>query len=277
MVPSDLVTLERGAAAEFLGSFTVVLIGAGSVVVAGSVGSGLVGVALATGFAFAAAVMAVTPLSGGGVNPVLTGAFWVAGRLSTRRAAIYVAAEVLGGVVAGLVLRLAVPQATWQPAGLGAPLLAEGVGAGRGVLVEAVLAFVLTIVAFALVVDERSRSAAHAGLALGMMVTAATLVAWPLTGAALNPARAIGPEMAGGVWNDWWIYWLGPAAGGIVGAVAYWSIFIRAPLPLETGETRPTGEMGGVDRVGEMGQLDRTGQADGTGQKGEGPETRETR
>lgn len=229
--PSEPLPLERAAAAELIGSFAVVLIGAGSVVVAGSVGSGLVGVALATGFAFAGAVMTVLPLSGGGVNPVLTAGFWVAGRLSTRRAAVYVGAEIAGGVLAGVVLRLAVPQATWQPAGLGAPLLTEGVGAGRGVLVEAVLAFVLTFTAFALVVDERARSTAHAGLALGMVVAGATLVAWPLTGAGLNPARALGPEVAGGVWGDWWVYWIGPGAGGIVGAVTYWALFLREPGP----------------------------------------------
>jgi glycerol uptake facilitator-like aquaporin len=228
-VAREPLPLERAAAAELLGSFVVVLIGAGSVVVAGSAGSGLVGVALATGFAFAGAFMAVTPLSDGGVNPVLTAAFWVAGRLTTQRAGLYVAAELAGGVLAGLVLRLAIPQATWQPAGLGAPLLAEGMGSGRGVLMEAVLSLVLTIAAFALVVDERGRSASYAGLALGMLLAGATLVAWPLTGAALNPARALGPELAGGVWADWWVYWIGPTAGGIVGAVGYWALFLLEP------------------------------------------------
>jgi aquaporin TIP len=223
------------AVAEALGSFAVVLIGAGSVVVAGSAGSGLVGVALATGFTFGAALAATLPLSAGGVNPVLTAAFWVAGRLSTRRAAAYVAAQLAGAVVAGLVLRLAIPQATWRPAGLGAPLLALGVGAGRGVLTEAVLSFLLTAVAFAMIVDDRSRAPSRAGLVLGLLLAAGTMLAWPLTGAALNPARALGPEVAGGVWSDWWVYWIGPVAGGIVAAVAYWSVFLRerGPAPAE--------------------------------------------
>jgi MIP family channel proteins len=232
----EVLPLERAAVAEFLGSFAVVLFGAGSVVVAGSVGSGLVGVALATGFGYAAALMAVMSLSGGGVNPVLTAAFWVAGRLDSVHAGAYVAAELAGGIVAGLVLRLAVPQAIWQPAGLGAPLLAEGVGAGRAVLLEAILTFVATIVAFALVIDDRARSVAYAGLAIGMTFAAATLVAWPLTGAALNPARSLGPEVAGGVWSDWWVYWIGPGAGGIVGAVTYWAVFLRGTIPEPDGE-----------------------------------------
>jgi aquaporin TIP len=223
--------LDRAAAAELLGSFTVVLFGAGSVVVAGSVGGGLVGVALATGFAFAAALAATMPLSGGGVNPVLTVAFWVAGRLSTRRAAVYAAAHVVGAVLAGVVLRLAVPQPLWQPAALGAPLLAEGVGAGRGVVVEAVSTFVLTVVAFAMFVDDRVRSTASGALALGLLAAAATLFAWPLTGAVLNPARAIGPEIVGGTWTDWWVYWIGPGAGAVIGAVVYWSVFLREPTP----------------------------------------------
>lgn len=219
--------LERAAAAELLGSFTIVLFGAGSVVVAGSVGGGLVGVALATGFAFSAALAATMPLSAGGLNPALTVAFWVAGRLSTPRTMVYAAAQVVGAVLAGVVLRLGVPQPSWSPAALGAPLLAEGVGVGRGVLIEAVATFVLTMVAFALFVDDRVRSAGTGALALGLLLAAATLFAWPLTGAALNPARAIGPEIAGGTWSDWWIYWIGPGAGAVIGAVVYWSVFLR--------------------------------------------------
>jgi aquaporin TIP len=227
-----VLPLERAAVAELLGSFTVVLFGAGSVVVAGSVGGGLVGVALATGFAFAAALAATLPLSGGGVNPVLTVGFWVAGRLSTRRALEYAAAQVVGAVLAAVVLRLGVPEPSWRPAALGAPLLAEGVGAGQAVLVEAVSSFALTIAAFALLVDERSLSAVHGALALGLLLAAATLLAWPLTGAALNPARAIGPEVASGTWTDWWVYWIGPGAGGVIGAVVYWWVFLReAPPP----------------------------------------------
>jgi aquaporin TIP len=218
--------LERAAAAELLGSFTIVLFGAGSVVVAGSVGAGLVGVALATGFAFSAALAATMPLSAGGVNPALTVAFWVAGRLSTPRTVVYAAAQVVGAVLAGVVLRLGVPQPSWSPAALGAPLLAEGVGAGRGVLIEAVATFVLTMVAFALFVDDRVRSPGTGALALGLLLAAATLFAWPLTGAALNPARAIGPEIAGGTWSDWWIYWIGPGAGAVIGAVVYWWVFL---------------------------------------------------
>lgn len=223
--------IERAAVAEFLGSFALVFVSAGSVVVAGSAGSGLVGVALASGFGFAVAVTVTAHLSGGAANPILTAAFWVVGRLSTVRAGVYVGAQTLGAVVAGVLLRLAIPQPTWQPAGLGAPLLAGGLGAGRGVLMEAVLSFLLTIVAFATIVDDRMRSPTLAGVALGLALAAATLVAWPLTGAALNPARAFGPELAGGVWGDWWVYWIGPAAGAVTAAVLYWAVFLREREP----------------------------------------------
>lgn len=228
---AEEASIARAAAAELIGSFLVVFAGAGSVVVAGSVGSGLVGVALATGLAFGASVAATLPLSGGGVNPVLTAGFWIVGHLSTRRSIVYVAAQALGGILAGLMLRVAVPEATWQPSGLGAPLLAEGVGAGRGVLVEAVFSFLLTLLAFASIVDERTSSFGRAATMLGALLAAATLVAWPLTGAALNPVRALGPEIAGGVWTDWWIYWVGPVAGGVIGAVVYWSAFLRGTDP----------------------------------------------
>jgi MIP family channel proteins len=215
------------AASELIGSFAVVLVGAGSVVVAGSVGGGLVGVALATGFAFGASLAATLPSSGGGVNPVLTIGFWIVGHVSTERAIVFVAAQALGAVLAGLLLRTAVPDATWRLSRLGAPLLAEGVGAGRAVLVEAVFSFLLTLFAFASIVDERTASSGRAAAMLGAMVAAATLVAWPLTGASLNPVRALGPELAGGEWSGWWIYWIGPIAGGVVGAVTYWWAFLR--------------------------------------------------
>ena len=219
--------IERAAAAEALGSFAVVLVGAGSVVVAGSVGSGLVGVALATGFAFGAAVTATMPLSGGGVNPVLTAGFWVAGRLSNERAAFYLLAQLLGGILAGLVLRLTIPGPIWRPADLGAPLLPQGVGAGSAIVLEGVLTFLLTVIAFATLLDEHARAPSFGGVVLGLFLAAATLIAWPVTGAALNPVRALGPELAGGEWSDWWVYLIGPAAGGVVGAVTYWSVFLR--------------------------------------------------
>ena len=231
-----------GAIAELLASFTFVFVAAGSVVMAGTGGDGLVGVAIASGSAFAAAVALSERRSGGGASPVLAAAFWVAGRLSAPRAAAYVAAQVAGGVVAGLLLRACIPAATWQAAELGAPLLAQDVGAGRAVLVEAVIALLLTITAFATLVDERRAIPAgpvanvvgFPSLVLGLVVAGGTLVAWPLTGAAFNPARALGPELAGGVWLDWWVYWVGPLAGGVVGAVAYWFLFLSADEPRQT-------------------------------------------
>jgi aquaporin TIP len=237
-VDASAAPVGRAAAGEALGSFLVVFVGAGSVVVAGSSGSGLVGVALASGFAFAAALAATTRLSGGGVNPVLTAALWVTGRLPGRRALAYAGAQLVGGIAAGSLLRLAVPEAMWRPAALGAPLLARDVGAGRGTLLEAVLSLLLTVTALG-VLDRRSATPnGSVGAAIvGLFVAAATLAAWPLTGAALNPARALGPELAAGAWTDWWVYWIGPLAGGVVGAVASWWLF--APEP-SAGRSEPS-------------------------------------
>jgi glycerol uptake facilitator-like aquaporin len=227
-----------GAIAELLASFGFVFVAAGSVVMAGTGGDGLVGVAIASGAGYAAALAVSARRSGGGANPVLTAAFWVAGRLSAPRAAAYAAAQVGGGIVAGLLLRVCIPSATWHAAALGAPLLAQDVGSGRAVLIEAVLAFVLTIAAFATLVDERrefsvsgANAVGPASLVLGLVVAGGTLVAWPLTGAALNPARALGPELAAGEWLDWWVFWVGPLAGGVVGSVAYWFLFLSADEP----------------------------------------------
>jgi glycerol uptake facilitator-like aquaporin len=237
--PADAAPLPigRAAALEAVASFAVVLAAAGSVVVAGSAGSGLVGVAIATGGAFGGALLATLRRSGGGVNPALTAALWIGGRLSARRAGAYVVGQLIGGVVAAFVLRVVVPEPTWRAASLGAPLLALGMGVGSAVLLEAVLAFVLTVLAFLLAADDGTTgSVARLALALGLWTAAATLLAWPLTGAALNPARSLGPELAGGVWADWWVYWIGPGAGAVVGAASSWALLAGPP-----GETSASG------------------------------------
>ncbi len=225
--------LERAAAAELLASFLVVFVSAGSVVTAGTGGGGVVAVALASGFAFAAALTTTLERSGGAANPALTAAFWIGGRLTSLRAGVYVAAQLVGAILAALLLRVTIPEAMWRPSALGAPLLPRDVGAGPAAVIEAILTFLLTTVAFAMVFDDHGgpRARRPAGLTLGLVLAAATLVAWPLSGAALNPARALGPELASGTWSNWWVYWIGPTAGAVIGAVACWWIFLRVDAP----------------------------------------------
>lgn len=222
----------KAAVAEFIATFALIFVGAGSVIMAGPSGSGLVGVALAHGLVLAIMVSATLHVSGGSVNPAVTIGLWAAGKLSSAKALVYVAAELAGGIVGALLLRGLVPGEYWRPADLGAPALVPTIGTGKGVLIEALLTFFLVFVVFATAVDERGAASKVSGLAIGLVLTFDILACGPLTGAAVNPARAFGPEVALGHFTDWWVYWVGPMAGGIIAGVLYWGVFLRDAEPV---------------------------------------------
>jgi MIP family channel proteins len=224
-------TTWKAALAEFIGSFAFVFVGAGSVIVAGPYGSGLLGVALATGFVVAVMVSVTAPISGGHVNPAVTIGIWVAGRIGSARAAVYVLAQFGGGIFGAILLRFVVPRAVWKAANLGTPLLATGIGEGKGILIEAILAFFLVFTVFATIIDDRGLSPGTAGLTVGLVLAFDILVAGPFTGGAVSPARSFGPALVSATWNDWWVYWVGPVAGGVIGAMLYWSAFMRDREP----------------------------------------------
>jgi aquaporin Z len=221
-------------AAEFVATLALVFVGAGSVLVAGSSGSGLVGVALAHGAILAAMVAITAPLSGGLANPAVTLAMWVAGRLAPVPAALYAGAQVLGAVTAAALLRLSFPETTWRVASLGTPIPAPEIGGGKTIVVEATLTLFLALVYLATPADEGGVAWLR-GLAVGLTLAAVTLVGWPLTGAAVNPARAFGPALLSGTWTMWWAYWLGPAAGAAIAAGVHWALLPRPPA----GEAEP--------------------------------------
>jgi MIP family channel proteins len=221
----------REAAAEFVGTLAVVFVGAGAVIVAGPSGSGLLGVALAYGLVTAVMVTLTWDVSRGHLNPAVTIGLWVVGKIPTVLAGVYVAAQMLGAVAGAVLLRLTVPEPMWRAAHLGAPLLAPDVGAGRGVVLEAILAFFLVFAVFGTWVDERRRFTTASGFLIGLVLTFDVLAAGPLTGAAVSTARAFGPELVSGTWTDWWVYWVGPTAGGVLAAVAYWAAFLREREP----------------------------------------------
>lgn len=221
----------KAAVAEFVATFALVFIAAGSVIVAGPYGTGFVGVALASGFVLAVMVSVTAHVSGGHVNPAVTVAVWVVGRIGTARAVVYVVAQLAGGIFGALLLRLVVPPAVWKAAKLGTPLLATGVGGGKGVLTEAILTFFLVFAVFGTMLDDRGPFSKTAGLTIGLVLAFDILAGGPLTGAAANPARSFGPALVSGTWTGWWVYWVGPPAGGVIAAVLYSYAFLRDAEP----------------------------------------------
>jgi aquaporin Z len=230
----------RRAVAEFVGTFALVFLGVGSI----AVGADLPGVALAHGLAIAIMVSAVGHISGGHFNPAVTFGFLVTRRMAPLLAGVYWVTQLLAATVAALLLKAIFPASQLNGVGLGAPKLGSGVGTGGGLLMEIVLTFFLVWVVFATAADPRGTFKAIAGLAIGLTITADILAGGPVTGAAMNPARAFGPQLVGSHWQNCWIWYVGPLVGGGLAALAYEFLYLRplAPVPVgppETGVEEP--------------------------------------
>jgi MIP family channel proteins len=217
--------------AEFIGTFALIFIGAGSVCMDQFLkpggGIGLLGIAAAYGLAFAVMVTAVGHISGGHLNPAVTIGFWVTRRIGTLDALLYWASQLAGGAAAAYLLKVVVPEETWRAVRLGVPSLAQDLTRTNGMMIEAVLTFFLVFVVFATAVDERGAFNKVGGFAIGLTVTMGVLMGGPLTGAAINPSRAFGPALAGHYWTNQGVYWAGPLIGGVVAGWLYDSVFLR--------------------------------------------------
>jgi MIP family channel proteins len=233
----------RRAAAEFVGTFALVFVGAGAVLVAApSAGAGNLEVALAHGLVIAVMASAVGHISGGHFNPAVTLGFLVTGRLSPVVAVAYWIAQLSSAVAGAALLK-------WIFTGearatLGAPAVGPGIEPEAALIIEAILTFFLVWVIFATAADPRGSFKSIAGLAIGLTITFDALMAGPLTGAMMNPARALGPQLLGNNWTDFWIWVVGPLSGGVLGAISYEWLYLR-PLrppvvgPPETGVVEP--------------------------------------
>lgn len=187
-------------------------------------------------------VSAVGHISGGHFNPAVTLGFLVSGRLSPIVALAYWVAQFASAAAAAAMLKWIFPSDT--QATLGSPALGPGIEPEAGLIIEAILTFFFLWVIFATAADPRGTFKSIAGLAIGLTITFDALMAGPLTGAMMNPARAFGPQLLSGTWDDWWIWYVGPFAGGVLGALAYEWLYLR-PLqppvvgPPETGVVEP--------------------------------------
>jgi aquaporin Z len=218
----------RALLAEIAGTFLFFVIGAGSIVsanIALAPGTGLLPIALAHGLALAIAVSSFGAISGGHFNPAVTFALAIAKKHPWPRVLTYWAAQLIGAVLAGLVLRLVFSPylAAANATHLGTPTVAPQVGAGLAILIEAVLTLFLVWTVFGTAVSPDAPKIA--GFGIGLIVTADILIGGPLTGAAMNPARHFGPAVVSGYLNDLAVYWIGPLLGAAVGGLSYRYVF----------------------------------------------------
>jgi aquaporin Z len=228
--------LQRGVA-EFVGTFTLVFVGAGSIIA--THGGNLTGIALAHGLAIGVMASAVGHISGGHFNPAVTFGFVVTRRIEIHLAAVYWFAQLTAAILAAFLLSAVLPQSQTDAVNLGAPALGSGIGAGGGVVIEAVLTFFLVWVIFACAADPRGTFASIAGLAIGFTITLDIFMGGAYTGAAMNPARALGPELVQNIWSDAWVWWVGPGIGAAAAALLYDRLYLRpvSPEPVGPPET----------------------------------------
>jgi len=214
--------------AEFVGTFTLVFIGIGAIAVATDGSAGLVAIALAHGLALVVMVTATAAVSGGHLNPAVSFGMWLAGKLPLSGLIGYVIAQVLGALAAATLILIAIPEQV-RAVSIGTPALAPGVGVGSALILEAVLTFFLVFAVYGTAVDRRAPKVG--GLFIGLSVTMGILVAGPLTGGALNPARHLGPALLAG--GDFlaqaWLYWVGPLIGGALAALVYRGVLEEPP------------------------------------------------
>jgi len=228
--------LQRGVA-EFVGTFTLVFVGAGSIIATG--GGNLTVIALAHGLAIGVMASAVGHISGGHFNPAVTFGFLVTRRIEIHLAAVYWFAQLVAAVLAAYLLTAVLPQGQVDAVNLGVPAVGAGVGAGGAFVIETVLTFFLVWVIFATAADPRGAFATISGLAIGFTISLDIFMGGPYTGAAMNPARALGPELVQNVWSNAWVWYAGPLLGGAIAALAYDRLYLRpvSPEPVGPAET----------------------------------------
>jgi MIP family channel proteins len=219
--------------AEFIGTFALIFFGAGSICTDQYLhttgGIGLLAIALAHGLAIGLMVSALGHISGGHFNPAVTIGFWVTKRINTLDTVLYWVAQLAGATAAALLLKAVVPEDTWRAVALGTPELARDFPRWAAMALEAVTTFFLVLTVFATAVDEKGAFPAISGFGIGISISLGILVAGPLTGAALNPARAFGPALAASHWANQGVYWVGPLAGGFVAGLLYETLYLKKP------------------------------------------------
>lgn len=202
----------KNLAAEFVGTFALIFIGAGALAIGQA---NLVGVALAHGLVIVAFAYAYGHISGTHINPAVTLGLLIAGEIEFVVAIGYWIVQFLGGILGAIVLNAVLPDA----GDLGVTILGEGVGVGQGLVVEIVLTFFLVNTIFNTAVSGKAGN--FAGLAIGLTLVLCILMGGPLTRASLNPARTLGPAVVSGNYTDIWLYFVGPLVGAILAAFLY--------------------------------------------------------
>lgn len=215
--------------AEFIGTFTLIFIGAGSICLeAMNPGSlGLAGIAIAHGLAIAVMVSAVAHISGGKLNPAISLGLVIGKKLDIKTALFEILAQLAGAVCAAFLLTLVFPSLVVKAAQLGTPNLGPEISPWMGILGEAILTFFLVFTVYGTLIDPKGSFKAIGGFGIGCAIIFGILALGGVTGAAINPARAFGPALISGEWSHHYVYWIGPILGGLLAGLLYSTIMLK--------------------------------------------------
>jgi MIP family channel proteins len=223
----------RAVASEALGTFVLVL-AIISTAIAAQLSEAVAGapydsltVPLAGGFALVVVVTSFGHISGAHLNPAVTVGLALNGRFPVKRVPGYLAAQLTGAIVAALAAWLLFGDRARYAASLGATLPAPGVDIGRVFAAEGIVTFVLVLVVLAVATDRRVPQGT-AAVAIGLALAAAIFISGPISGAAVNPARALRPMIVADRFRDWWVYLIAPLAGGAIAATLF-HVFLYDP------------------------------------------------
>lgn len=220
----------KQTAAEFLGTFWLVLGGCGSAVLAAAfpaLGIGFHGVALAFGLTVLTMAFAIGHISGCHLNPAVSIGLWAGGRFPANKLIPYIVAQVLGGIAAGGVLYIIASGAPGFDVAKG--FASNGYGAhspGGYSLVSALVCEVVMTMFFLLVImgaTDRRAPAGFAPIAIGLALTLIHLISIPVTNTSVNPARSTAVALYVGDWAvaQLWLFWVAPIVGALLGALTY--------------------------------------------------------
>ena len=211
--------------AEFIGTLVLTLMGCGTAVFLGcGTSAGVVGTAIAFGLAVVAMAYTIGEISGCHINPAITFAVALSGRMSWKDACGYWVGQFLGGIVGAFLLWAIIaatgaPGAMGDPAGMGANGVANAGGVWGACLVEIIATCVFVIVVLG-ATDSKYGAGKPAGLAIGLTLVLVHLVCINLTGTSVNPARSFGPALfaGGAALKDVWVFIVAPLIGGACAA-----------------------------------------------------------
>jgi aquaporin TIP len=219
-------SLARRLVAEALGTFGLVFVGAAVVVVNGGFpnsGIGLLGIALAHAIVLSVMITATMTISGGHLNPAVTIGLLATRRIGPVSALAYIVAQLVGAVLGAFLVKALLPAGAVRSAMVGVPVIAGSMTLGQAISLELILTFFLMFAVYGTAVSPDAPRVG--GFGIGLVLLFDILVGGPLTGAAMNPARAFGPAVVSGEWVGHIAYWVGPIIGALLAALL-WEYFL---------------------------------------------------